>query len=104
MDNGSNAAQRLPNPEAIARFKVLTSNYGAQYASQWFWHGRNRDKIGRGSSFHGSAFEYLQQRYLSNARSWEQGQNVTEPKAPYKNTSFGCTIGGPIYIPNHLQL
>ena len=32
MDNGSNSTLNVyPNPEAIAEFKVLTSNYGAQY-------------------------------------------------------------------------
>ena len=32
MDNGSNATLNVyPNVEAIAEFKVLTSNYGAQY-------------------------------------------------------------------------
>ncbi len=32
MDNGTNATLNVyPNPEAIAEFKVLTSNYGAQY-------------------------------------------------------------------------
>jgi len=32
MDNGSNATLNVyPNLEAIAEFKVLTSNYGAQY-------------------------------------------------------------------------
>ena len=32
MDNGSNATLNVyPSLEAIAEFKVLTSNYGAQY-------------------------------------------------------------------------
>jgi len=32
MDNGSNSTLNVyPNPEAIAEFKILTSNYGAQY-------------------------------------------------------------------------
>src|SRR3989475_8334489 len=34
MDNGSNATLNVyPNPEAIAEFKVLTSNYGADRKS-----------------------------------------------------------------------
>ena len=35
MDNGSNATLNVyPNLEAIAEFKVLTSNYGAQYGTR----------------------------------------------------------------------
>jgi hypothetical protein len=100
MDNGSNATLNVyPNPEAIAEFKVLTSNYGAQYGRNGSGTVEIETKSG-GSSFHGSAFEYLRND-IFNARSWEQGQDVTEPKAPYKKHDFGYTIGGPIYIPNH---
>jgi hypothetical protein len=100
MDNGSNATLNVyPNPEAIAEFKVLTSNYGAQYGRNGSGTVEIETKSG-GSSFHGSAFEYLRNEFF-NARSWEQGQDVTEPKAPYKKHDFGYTIGGPIYIPNH---
>jgi len=100
MDNGSNATLNVyPNPEAIAEFKVMTSNYGAQYGRNGSGTVEIETKSG-GSSFHGSAFEYLRND-IFNARSWEQGQDVTEPKAPYKKHDFGYTIGGPIYIPNH---
>src|SRR5438309_6696781 len=100
MDNGSNATLNVyPNPEAIAEFKVLTSNYGAQY-------GRNGsgtvevETKSRGASFHGSAFEYLRNEFF-NAKSWDQGIDPTQPKAPYKKHDFGYTVGGPVYVPNH---
>jgi len=100
MDNGSNSNLNVyPNPEAIAEFKVLTSNYGAQYGRNGSGTVEVETKSGT-SSFHGSAFEYLRNDFF-NARSWEEGADPSQPKAPYKKHDFGYTIGGPIYIPNH---
>jgi hypothetical protein len=100
MDNGSNSTLNVyPNPEAIAEFKVLTSNYGAQYGRNGSGTVEVETKSGT-TSFHGSAFEYLRNEFF-NARSWEEGADPTAPKAPYKKHDFGYTIGGPVYIPNH---
>jgi Carboxypeptidase regulatory-like domain/TonB-dependent Receptor Plug Domain len=100
MDNGSNSTLNVyPNPEAIAEFKVLTSSYGAQYGRNGSGTIEVETKSG-GSSFHGSAFEYLRNDFF-NAKSWEEGADPTQKIAPYKKHDFGYTIGGPIYIPNH---
>ncbi len=102
MDNGSNSTLNVyPNLEAIAEFKVLTSNYGAQY-------GRNGsgtvevETKGGTSAFHGSAFEYLRNDVF-NARPWESGNDPAHPNPPYKKHDFGYTIGGPVYIPHHFN-
>jgi Carboxypeptidase regulatory-like domain/TonB-dependent Receptor Plug Domain len=100
MDNGSNATLNVyPNLEAIAEFKVLTSNYGAQYGRNGSGTVEVETKSG-GSAFHGSAFEYLRNE-LFKARSWAEGEDPTTPKAPYKKHDFGYTVGGPVYIPGH---
>ena len=100
MDNGSNATLNVyPNPEAIAEFKVLTSNYGAQYGRNGSGTVEVETKSG-GTSFHGSAFEYLRNEFF-NAKSWEEGADPTAKKAPYKKHDFGYTIGGPVFIPKH---
>jgi len=100
MDNGSNSTLNVyPNVEAIAEFKVLTSNYGAQYGRNGSGTVEVETKSG-GSSFHGSAFEYLRNEFF-NAKSWEEGADPTAKIAPYKKHDFGYTIGGPVYIPNH---
>src|SRR5690348_17305379 len=100
MDNGSNATLNVyPNPEAIAEFKVLTSNYGAQYGRNGSGTVEVETKSGS-SCVHGSAFEYLRNECF-NARSWEEGADPTAPKAPDKKHEFGYTIGGPVYIPSH---
>src|SRR6267143_3328990 len=97
MDNGSNATLNVyPNPEAIAEFKVLTSNYGAQYGRNGSGTVEVETKSG-GNSFHGSGFEYLRNDFF-NAR------NFFDPVGPvpkFKKHDYGYTIGGPLFIPNH---
>ena len=100
MDNGSNTTLNVyPNLEAIAEFKVLTSNYGAQYGRNGSGTIEVETKSG-GSTFHGSAF-YYGRNDLFNARRWDEGQDPSAPKAPYKKHDWGYTVGGPVYIPNH---
>jgi hypothetical protein len=100
MDNGSNSTLNVyPNLDAIAEFKVLTSNYGAQYGRNGSGTGEVETKSG-GSSFHGSAFEYLRNDFF-NARPWSSGNIPGDPNPPYKKNDFGYTIGGPVYIPHH---
>jgi hypothetical protein len=100
MDNGSNATLNVyPNPEAIAEFKVLTSNYGAQYGRNASGTIEVETKSG-GKSFHGSAFEYLRNDFF-NAKPWESGGEPGDPNPPYKKHDFGYTFGGPVYIPRH---
>jgi len=100
MDNGSNATLNVyPNPEAIAEFKVLTSNYGAQYGRNGSGTVEVETKSG-GSSFHGSGFEYLRNDFF-NAKSWAEGADPSAKKASYKKHDYGYTVGGPIFIPNH---
>jgi len=99
MDNGSNTSLNVyPNLEAIAEFKVLTSNYGAQYGRNASGTVEIETKSGT-NTFHGSAFEYLRNDFF-NANSWQDnGTGVARPE--YKKHDFGYTVGGPIYIPEH---
>ena len=99
MDNGSNSSLNVyPNIEAIAEFKVLTSNYGAQYGRNASGTIEVETKSGT-NSFHGSAFEYLRND-MFNARPWESGADPTHPNPPYKKHDFGYTVGGPVFIPH----
>jgi len=100
MDNGSNATLNVyPNPEAIAEFKVLTSNYGAQYGRNGSGTVEVETKSGT-NTFHGSAFEYLRNEFF-NAKSWAEGADPTAKKASYKKHDYGYTLGGPFFIPHH---
>jgi hypothetical protein len=100
MDNGSNSTLNVyPNLDAIAEFKVLTSNYGAQYGRNGSGTVEVETKSG-GTSFHGSAFEYLRND-MFNARPWSSGNIPGDPNPSYKKNDFGYTIGGPVFIPHH---
>jgi len=95
MDNGSNGTLNVyPSIEAIAEFKVLTSNYGAQYGRNGSGTVETVTKSGT-KSFHGNAYEFVRNNDF-NAR------NFFAPNVPsYKKNDFGYTIGGPVYIPKH---
>src|SRR5579859_205148 len=88
-----NRAVYNPNPDAVQEFKVLTSNFGAEY-------GRNGGGIvtvvtkSGTNNFHGSAFEfnrntaYNANDFLSNSRN--------APRGVLKRNQYGGTFGGPI--------
>jgi hypothetical protein len=93
MDNGSNTSLNVyPSLDAIAEFKVLTSNYGAQYGRNGSGTVEVETKSGT-SAFHGNAYEFVRNDVF-NAR------NYFESTVPaYKKNDFGYTIGGPVFIP-----
>jgi hypothetical protein len=100
MDNGSNNTLNVyPSLDAIAEFKVLTSNYGAQY-------GRNGsgtievETKGGTKQFHGDAYEFVRNDFF-NAQNYfdDPSHGGTGVTTPYKKNDFGYTIGGPVYIP-----
>jgi len=93
MDNGSNDTLNVyPSVDAIAEFKVLTSNYGAQYGRNGSGTVEVVTKSG-GKEFHGDAYEFVRNNDF-NAR------NFFAPNVPsYKKNDFGYTVGGPVYIP-----
>jgi hypothetical protein len=93
MDNGSNTSLNIyPSIDAIAEFRVLTSNYGAQYGRNGSGTVEVETKSGT-RSFHGDAYEFVRNDAF-NAR------NYFESSVPaYKKNDFGYTLGGPVYIP-----
>jgi hypothetical protein len=96
MDNGSNTTLNVyPSIDAIAEFKVLTSNYGAQYGRNGSGTVEVETKSGT-NKFHGDAYEYLRNDAF-NSPAWFQSGVVPE----YKKNDYGYTVGGPIYIPGH---
>jgi hypothetical protein len=93
MDNGSNTTLNVyPSLEAIAEFKVLTSNYGAQYGRNGSGTVEVETKSGT-RSFHGDAYEFVRND-IFNANTFPQSS-----VPPYKKNDFGYTIGGPVFIP-----
>jgi hypothetical protein len=89
-DNGDVAI--LSSVDAIAEFKIQTSNYSPEF-------GRSGGAVINASTksgtnqFHGSAWEFLRNDALDSA---QYGFGTNLPKAPYKQNQFGATIGGPV--------
>ncbi|MEO8660668.1 MAG: carboxypeptidase regulatory-like domain-containing protein [Bryobacteraceae bacterium] len=85
-----------PNPDAIAEFRVLQSNYGAEY-------GRNAGGIvsvvtkSGTNKVHGSLYNYLRNDAL-NANDFFSNE-IGAPRNVLKRNQFGGTIGGPVYLP-----
>jgi Carboxypeptidase regulatory-like domain len=95
MDNGSNSTLNVyPSVDAIAEFKVLTSNYGAQYGRNGSGTVEVETKSGT-NQFHGDVYEYFRNDAM-NSPAWFQDGVVPE----YKKNDYGYTIGGPVYIPH----
>ncbi len=102
MDNGSNATLNVyPSIDAIAEFKVLTSNYGAQYGRNASGTVEVETKSGT-NSFHGDAY-YFGRNDAMNALNFFDAKksDPTQPTPKFKKHDFGYTLGGPVYIPNH---
>ncbi|HEX6504366.1 MAG TPA: carboxypeptidase regulatory-like domain-containing protein [Terriglobales bacterium] len=96
MDNGSNSTLNVyPSLDAIAEFRVLTSNYGAQYGRNGSGTVEVETKSGT-NTFHGDVYEFNRNDKF-NARNYFN--RPPDSKAGYKKNDYGYTIGGPIYIP-----
>jgi hypothetical protein len=109
MDTGSNSTLHYePNADAVQEMKVLGSNYQAEF-------GRNSGgtinvvtKNGT-QDFHGSmVWNHRNEEF--NANQWENNRNgrnaVGYPVSPTPRYRFNVetyTIGGPIYIPKHVN-
>jgi hypothetical protein len=89
LDNG---VVYNPNPDAVQEFKVLTSNFTAEY-------GRNGGGIvtvatkSGTNAFHGSAYEY-NRNDAYNANDFFSNLNG-DPRGVLKRNQFGGTLGGP---------
>jgi hypothetical protein len=86
--------------DAISEVRVLSSNYQAEF-------GRNGGGTisvvtkGGGQDFHGSGWWQHRNEDL-NANSWANNKSGIA-KPPYRLGVEGFTIGGPMYIPKHLN-
>ena len=96
MDNGSNSTLNVyPSLEAIGEFRVLTSNYGAQYGRNGSGTVEVETKAGT-NSFHGNVYEF-NRNDMFNARNYFN--RPPDPIPGYKKNDYGYTIGGPVFIP-----
>ncbi len=89
-----------PNPDTIQEFRILTSNYNAEY-------GRNAGGVisiitkSGSNELHGSIFEFLRNNVL-DANSFFSNQQG-QPRDILKRNQFGFSVGGPVVIPKLLN-
>jgi Carboxypeptidase regulatory-like domain/TonB-dependent Receptor Plug Domain len=82
-----------PNPDAVAEFRLLTSNYTAEY-------GRNGGGIisvvtkSGSNQLHGSLFEFFRNRVLDANDYFNIPLGL--PRLDLKRNQYGATLGGPI--------
>ncbi len=83
-----------PSPDAIAEFKVITSNYSAEYGRVG-GAGVNAAMRSGTNQVHGTAFEFLRNTDL-NAVGFIFVPPPRFVKPPLQRNQFGFTVGGPI--------
>src|SRR5271168_546159 len=85
----NNGAAIVPNLDSIAEFRILTSNFDAEYGE--FSGGQINVVTKSGTNaFHGDAFEFLRNTDL-DARSF-----FSPTRGKFDQNQFGGTLGGPI--------
>lgn len=83
----------IPNPDAIAEFKIQTSTYDSGYGRN---PGANVNVVTKSgtNSFHGTGFEFFRNTAL-NANTWFRNYNGL-PKPVLNSNQYGGAFGGPI--------
>jgi hypothetical protein len=86
-----------PVPDAIAEFRILTSNYAAEY-------GRNAGGVvsvvtkSGTNDLHGSVYDFLRNEALDANTFFNNREGLA--KQVLKRNQFGVTVGGPVVIPH----
>ena len=94
----SNGVVFNPNPDAVAEFRILTSNYTAEYGRSGAGIISVVTKSGT-NDFHGSAFDFVRNTDFDANEYFNIPAGL--PRNNLKRNQFGGTFGGPI-IKNRL--
>lgn len=97
VDTGNNGGPLTAmSLDAVEEFKILTSNYQAEYGRS---SGAQLSAVTRSGSrdFHGSGYLYRRQGGL-NANTWINNRDG-RPRTTLDQRDTGYSIGGPIFIP-----
>lgn len=104
VDNNSNSIDFLnaasynvkPPPDALAEFKIQTSDSSAEFGHSAGGVVNATIKSGT-NEFHGNVWEYIRNNDLGEASPTEWASGLPNPTVePYHQNQFGGTIGGPI--------
>jgi outer membrane receptor protein involved in Fe transport len=86
-----------PNPDAVGEFRVLQSNYSAEYGRSAGGVVSVVSKSGT-NSVHGTAFDYLRNDDMDANLFFNNEIGV--PRQVLKRNQYGGTVGGPIFVPH----
>jgi outer membrane receptor protein involved in Fe transport len=92
----SNGVVYNPNPDTVAEFRILTSNYSAEF-------GRNGGGVvsvvtkSGTNTLHGSLFDYVRNNDF-NANAFFNNSSGLQ-RDVLKRNQFGGTLGGPVVLP-----
>lgn len=89
-------AVNTPSVEAITEFTVESNGFKAEYGHAGGGMMSFSSKSGT-NSFHGNVYEFLRNDALDANRFFSNALN--QRKAVYKQSDFGATVGGPVWIP-----
>lgn len=85
----------VPTPiESIEEFRVITTNSSASFSRSAGGEVQMVTRRG-GNTFHGAAYEYLQNNHL-NANTWTR-DSLGQPNPLLQDNRYGGRIGGPIW-------
>jgi hypothetical protein len=95
IDSTNNVAAGLavPNPDAVAEFKVQTGQYDATYGRN---PGANVNLVTKSGSneFHGDVYEFIRNDIFNANDPFHEAAG--QPRPTMKQNQFGATFGGPI--------
>ena len=83
---------KIPNPDAIQEFRILTSNFDAEFGRG---PGAAINVITRSGTaqYHGVAYDYVRNDHLRSQPYFTQAGTKIQP---YKQNQFGGAFGGPV--------
>jgi hypothetical protein len=84
----------VPTVDSIQEFRVLTSNYSAEYGTAAGAITVVQTKSGT-NDYHGSAYEFLRNDKLDANTFFNNRQGIARPG--FRRNEFGATTGGPIH-------
>jgi hypothetical protein len=105
VDTGSNGTQHIAlSLDNIAEFKLLTSNYQAEYGRSSGGEIQIVTKSGT-SQFHGTGYyfhrheQFNANSYYNNANGLRANGTEVSPRNFYRYNQQGYNIGGPVWLP-----
>nr|MDQ3818567.1 TonB-dependent receptor [Acidobacteriota bacterium] len=98
LNNTPGSAQGLlVGVETVKEFRVLTTNYSAEFGRATGGIFIAVTKSGT-NQFHGSGFEFLRNDALDAANFFDNAGGLG--KGPFRRNQFGFTVGGPLMLPH----